>query len=86
MDEQQILENVEMLTAEQLSEYISCGIVTLKNLQDTGLLTVNKRKAILKLQILKKAKDLTAEQLSEYIKKGIVTIEELQGAGSEMVK
>jgi hypothetical protein len=50
MDEQQILDHVDSLTAEQLFNFISQGIVTLQELMLTGNLDATKRRAITNLQ------------------------------------
>ena len=46
MDKQQVLSNVENLTADQLSKYIIIGTVTREELMNTGLLDHGKRKII----------------------------------------
>jgi hypothetical protein len=50
MNREQILLNIQHLTAEQLFGFIKQGIVTLKDLQNTGELDASKRNAIARLQ------------------------------------
>jgi hypothetical protein len=57
MNKQQILQQVENLTAEELFNYICQGIVTLEELKNTGNLDATKRKAISNLQNKRKEED-----------------------------
>lgn len=50
MDKNEIFNNVDNFSAEQLSDFIDKGIITLDELRDTGELEASKRRAILSLQ------------------------------------
>jgi hypothetical protein len=66
MNREQILNNVDSLTAEQLFDFISQGIVTLDELKATGNLDASKRKVIQSLQTQRDQIDDTAWEHARY--------------------
>jgi len=70
MERQQILDNVENLTAEQHFNYIIKGILTLEDLRKTELLDDTKRKAIKTLLSKHDQEDDTAWNLARYTESG----------------
>jgi hypothetical protein len=66
MNQQQILDNVDNLTAEQLYDFINQGIVTIEELKKTGNLDASKRLAISKLQSKRDGEDDAAWEKCRY--------------------
>jgi DNA replication protein DnaC len=66
MDKEQVLNNIPHLTAEQLSDYINGGIVTLAELKETGALDSIKRRKIGELQEARQAIENEAWQRAEF--------------------
>jgi hypothetical protein len=78
MDKQQILNNVDSLTAKQLYDFINQGIVSLEELRETGNLDATKRREIRELLINRnreddaaweKCRDGNENGLADYISK-----------------
>ncbi|MDR0726016.1 MAG: hypothetical protein LBF59_08440, partial [Prevotellaceae bacterium] len=70
-DKTQILKNTENLSAEQLFEYISQGIVSLDELKNSGNLDASKRKVIQKLQTAHDREDDAAWERYGYNEAGL---------------
>lgn len=85
MDKNDIFNNIDDFSAEQLFDFINKGIVTLEELRDTGELNATKRKAITTLQNNRAQEDDDFWNASRYTELGCRTYLETYPGGRHVI-